>query len=58
MSETLALFFQCAITRKCIYETWRCDSDRDCGPEDDSDEANCTETTPVPKAPDTSFVRE
>ena len=32
--------------------------DNDCGPGDDSDEANCPSPSPTPKIPDTSFVSQ
>lgn len=53
--------FQCK-NKRCIFKSWVCDGDNDCGNGDDSDESNCTTTTAivpsVPIAPTVSGLIE
>ncbi|XP_075232916.1 sortilin-related receptor-like [Lycorma delicatula] len=38
--------FKCKKNNRCIFDSWVCDGESDCGPDDNSDEDNCT--TPPP----------
>lgn len=36
-------YFRCERSGSCIPKQWRCDGDSDCGPDDRTDEQNCSE---------------